>query len=294
LRNEIYLGKVRYQETRRNADGKRNFSAPIQWFDGQHEAIIDRELFDKCQLVRTERAGHRQAVTHYNAYLLRGLVYCHRCCTNPVANTDFPSWGKMFCQKRQENHQSYYRCGAKAAGFLCDQGGVRVETIDDQVYDILSQLKPPHDWRNSIIHTMSEILGERNLEQRLVEIRSTIERMDFRWDNGFITDKADYLERRLKLQQELEQLTPVQDELVVAADTLENFTTHWNDCKGDVELQRRLVKLIVERVYVEDDTVVAITLKSNYHVVLGHKESEPTHIEVDPHIHEWAQRDSNP
>jgi len=122
LRNEIYLGKVRYQETRRNADGKRNFSAPIQWFDGQHEAIIDRELFDKCQLVRTERAGHRQAVTHYNAYLLRGLVYCHRCCTNPVANTDFPSWGKMFCQKRQENHQSYYRCGAKAAGFLCDQG----------------------------------------------------------------------------------------------------------------------------------------------------------------------------
>ncbi len=175
LRNEIYLGRVRYQETRHNADGKRNFTAPVQWFEGQHEPIIDQELFDKCQLVRTERAGHRQAATHYNAYLLRGLVYCHRCCTNPVANTDFPSWGKMFCQKRQENQQAYYRCGAKASGFLCEQGGVRVETIDDQVYEILSQLKPPSDWRKSIIHTMSEILGERNLEQRLAEIRATIE-----------------------------------------------------------------------------------------------------------------------
>ncbi len=118
--------------------------------------------------------------------------------------------------------------------------------------------------------------------------------MDFRWDSGFITDKAEYLEKRLKLQQELEQLTPVQDELDVAADMLENFSTHWNDCKGDVELQHRLVKLIIERVYVEDDTVVAITLKSNYHVVLGHKGNEPTFMEVDPHVHVWARRDLNP
>ncbi len=141
---------------------------------------------------------------------------------------------------------------------------------------------------------MSEILVERNLEQRLAEIRSTIERMDFRWDSGSITDKAEYLEKRLKLQQELEQLTPVQDELDTAADVLENFQTHWNDCQGDVEKQHQLIKLIIERVYVEDDVVTAITLKSNYHVVLGHKANEPTSMEVDPHIHEWAQRDLNP
>ncbi|MFN8449387.1 MAG: hypothetical protein U0521_12590 [Anaerolineae bacterium] len=50
-------------------------------------------------------------------------------------------------------------------------------------------------------------------------------------------------------------LTPVHDELDVAADLLGELSVHWNDCKGDVELQHRLVKLIIERVYVEDDVL---------------------------------------
>ncbi len=294
LVNRLYIGEVRYQETRRNADGKRNFSAPTQWFKGQHEPIIDRELFEHCQQVHEQRGFHRQSQAKYNPYLLRGMVYCHRCCTNPIANAEFPAWGKMFCQKQQGSENTYYRCKSRAIGFSCEQGGVRTDTVDQQVLTVLSQLKPPANWRNRIISTVSEILGERNLEERLKEIRATIERMDFRWDSGFITDKAEYLEKRLKLQQELEQLTPVQDELDTAADVLGNFQTHWNDCQGDVEKQHQLVKLIIERVYVEDDVVVAITLKSNYHVVLGHKANEPTFMEVDPHIHVWAQRDLNP
>ena len=86
----------------------------------------------------------------------------------------------------------------------------------------------------------------------------------------------------------------MQNEPDQAADVLENFQTHGNDCQGDVEKQHQLIKLVIERVYVEDDTVTAITLKSNYHVVLGHKANEPTFMEVDPHIHEWARRDLNP
>ena len=118
--------------------------------------------------------------------------------------------------------------------------------------------------------------------------------MDFRWDSGFITDKADYLEKRLRLQHELEQLTPVQDELETAADLLENFSAYWDECQGDIEKQHELMKLILERVYVEDDMVVAITLKADYHIVLGHKTNEPTFMEVDPMVHVWAQRDLNP
>lgn len=297
LRNRIYLGEVRYQETRRNSDGKRNFSAPTQWFKGQHEAIIDQELFESCQQIRETRYAHHQSPSRYNPYRLRGLVYCHRCCSNPIASADFRSWGKMICQTQHRTENSYYRCNSKWAGVIsCEQGGVRTHVIDEQVLSILTSLRPPDNWRKQIISTVSEIIGEKNLEERLKEISGTIERMDFRWDNGFITDKADYLEKRLKLQQELEQLTPVQDELDQAADLLENFRRHWDDCSSDTEKQHQLIKLIVERVYVEDDVVVAMTLKSDYHIVLGHKGNEPTStsIEVDPHIHEWAQRDSNP
>ena len=66
-------------------------------------------------------------------------------------------------------------------------------------------LKPPKDWRSQVEGAISETLGEQNLEQRRKEFQETINRMDFRWDQGFITDKDDYLEKRMRLQQELEQ-----------------------------------------------------------------------------------------
>ena len=118
--------------------------------------------------------------------------------------------------------------------------------------------------------------------------------MDFRWDQGFITDKADYLEKRLGLQQELEQLTPAYDELDAAVDLLADFSAYWDDCDDDIERQHELIKLIVERVYVLDGQLVAMTLKADYHLVLGHKAEEPTYLEIDPFAHEWARRDLNP
>jgi hypothetical protein len=45
-----------------------------------------------------------------------------------------------------------------------------------------------------------------------------------------------------------------------------------------------LIKLIVERVYLDDEQVIALTLKTNYHLVLGHKTNEPTSYEIDPFI----------
>jgi hypothetical protein len=59
---------------------------------------------------------------------------------------------------------------------------------------------------------VGELLGEKKLEERLEDIRDIIKRMDTRWDHGFFADEQDYLEQRLRLQQETEQLTPVPDD----------------------------------------------------------------------------------
>ena len=94
--------------------------------------------------------------------------------------------------------------------------------------------------------------------------------MDTRWDHGFITDEQKFLEQRIKLQQELEQLTPVDNnDLDRAVDLLTNFSSHWDECGEDIEAQSALVKQIVERVYVQDQRVVAMTFHSNCHPVLG-------------------------
>ena len=133
---------------------------------------------------------------------------------------------------------------------------------------------------------MGEMLGEQSIDERLATIRETIKRMDFRWDHGFITDEIDFMEKRLKLQQELEQCTPIpEDDLERAADMLRNFKTHWEACGDDVEAKAGLMNLIVKRVYVLDEEIVAMTLRSDYHVVLGHKLNGPTEVSVDPFIY---------
>jgi hypothetical protein len=134
-----------------------------------------------------------------------------------------------------------------------------------------------------ITQAMSELLGDKNLEARLDEIRDIITRMDTRWDHEYFADEQEYIEQSVKLQLKLEQLTPVpMDDLERAADLLENFKTHWKRLEENPEAQHDLVKLIVERVYVKDKEVVAMTLCSNYHLVLGHNVNEPTYYQVDP------------
>ena len=283
LQNRTYLGKIKYQKYKRRSDGSRSYEAPIEWFNGQHKPVIDERLFDMCQKVRASRRAHRQATPKYNPYLLRNLIYCFRCCSNPPSDKAFPQYGKMRPKAVAKGKRRYYLCRARDFDLTCEQGGVRVEKIDNQVIEILSNLKPPKDWRKGITAAMSEILGAKNLDQRIQEIKDIIKRMDARWDHGFISSEDEYVQQRISLQMELEQLTPVpQDELEQAADMLTNFKSHWERLEGDEEARHELVQLIVERVYVKDERVVAMTLRANYHLVLNHKANGPTEFSVDP------------
>ena len=93
---------------------------------------------------------------------------------------------------------------------------------------------------------------------------------------------ADLSRFRREKQQELERFTPIpENDLERAADLLENFADHWTVCEDDTEAQYNLIKLIVKRVYVLDEEVVAMTLRSDYHVVLGHKLDGPTEVPID-------------
>ena len=291
LQNRTYTGKVRYQKTERHADGSRCKTGTIEWFEGLHEALIDEELFQTCLEIRRKRAKHRQSTAKYNSYLLRDIVYCYRCCVNHPDGKVVPSYGKMRPQAYSRGKYTYqsYRCRARELGYECNQRQIQVTLVDEQLICLLMSLRPPKDWKKLIAESIGELLGEQDIDRRLKEIKERIDRMDLRWDHGFITDEHTYLEQRLQLQQELEQLTPVDDDdLERAVDLLDNFAVYWEECDGDVELQSQLVTKIVERVYVEDDRIVAGTLKSSCHLVLGHKLNEPTEYTVDPFLQETS------
>ncbi len=124
---------------------------------------------------------------------------------------------------------------------------------------------------------IGQLIESKNTDYRINEIKQVIDRMDFRWDHGFIMDKDTYLEQRVQLQQELEDLSPVQqDELEIATDILENFSAHWEAIGQDRSQQERLLKLIVKRVWVRDDQISGILLQPDFYVDL---EDENTRLQ---------------
>lgn len=95
LRNPVYIGKIRL-----STDGKgssTNFNSPnIMIFDGQHEAIIEQDLFDKVQEKLDEQKrmyGKYQRREQPVQHMLKGLLRCSACdSTLILANIKVPSF----------------------------------------------------------------------------------------------------------------------------------------------------------------------------------------------------------
>lgn len=285
LQNRTYTGYVRYSPYIIKSDGKRSKNEPVEWVKGRHEAFISVELFELCQEIRRNRVKRRDYHPHHRTYLLSGIAYCWSCRQRGNEADIGKEYGKMRAQAQGGGYRDepflYYRCASYSFARSC-KNNVRAEIVENQVIATLLSLKPPTDWKERIVQAVGQVIGNRQLEQRMAEIREIIDRMDFRWDNGFITDKDAYVEQRLQLQQELEALTPIpNDELEQAADILDNFSAHWQVTNGDRRAQCDLIQMVVERVYIEKGEVVALVLRPDYLLMLNLDTKSPMPLEVE-------------
>ncbi len=267
LVNRTYLGYVKYQQYAKHPDGSRSMENPVEWFAGQHEPIINQDLFEQCQEIRESRRSRSTYNPKYWNYLLRGILYCAECVDNMPDDVDPETYGRMRSQATRSGYL-YYRCRAHDYG-SDSHAAASAEIIEQQVVDVLMNLQLPDDACQDIIESLARRIGDQRIDDRIKEIKEVIERMDFRWDQGFITEREVYIEQRLQLQQELEQLTPIpNDALEQATDMLDNFADHWKMIVGSRDEQEHLIKLIFERVGVMDNKIMSITMKPDYQILL--------------------------
>jgi hypothetical protein len=132
--------------------------------------------------------------------------------------------------------------------------------------------------------------------QRIKELQEIVERIDFSWEQGFLIPD-EYLEKRERLQKEMESFRPIDyiddDELMEAADLLENFNQYWVECENfekTEEARQQLVAKIVDKVFVYDDKVVAVALHGDFSIVLNNDEAAPIEVigEVEKAIKKGA------
>mgnify|MGYP006953634896 CR=1 FL=1 len=176
------------------------------------------------------------------------------------------------------NEKAYYRCRARERGYEpCGQGLADVALVDEQVVAILSNLSMPENYRERVEEAVRSRVENGTALERMEEIREIIERVDFRWDRGYISPD-EYVEKREQLERELESLRPIDyDELTEAADLIENFRCYWDQCEqldNPAEARKQLLDKIIERVFVCNGQVLAVVLHGDFGIVLGADDEE--------------------
>ena len=98
LKNPVYIGKLRYRY--RLASGKKQNPDDMMVYDGGHEPIIPKELWEEVQRKNEER--QRKAKADTSEYPFSGILVCGRC-GKPMHGFRYPS-------RKRDRYYYYYRC----------------------------------------------------------------------------------------------------------------------------------------------------------------------------------------
>ena len=118
LQNPFYYGMFRYNG---------------ELWQGKHEPMIAKKLFDKCQKVLSDRA--RPQKRKIKEFAFRGLLFCGEC-------------GCAITSETQKGH-NYYRCTKKRG--KCSQGYIREEVLADQINKQIQKVSLPPSWADKMI-----------------------------------------------------------------------------------------------------------------------------------------------
>ena len=120
LPNRFYLGEL--------PDGD-------EWVPGQHEAMIDRDLFERAEAARERNTrSPRRAAGSRSPWRLSGAGTCARCC------------GSLRSFGQPANGRRRVRCAGRKQGLGCDAPTFFAETVEDQMGAVLGNFAlPPAD-----------------------------------------------------------------------------------------------------------------------------------------------------
>ena len=152
LQNPVYYGVFRYKG---------------ESYEGTHEPIITKKLFDQCQEVMARRGKPKIA---QRQFVFRGLMRCGEC-------------GRMITAEIQKGY-TYYHCTKRLTN--CTQKYVREEELVKQIQSILQKVSLCDDWTTKILRELekdkvrdvqSSRPQQQNLETQIVAIDTKINKL---------------------------------------------------------------------------------------------------------------------
>ena len=194
LKNPIYYGVFRYNG---------------EVYEGTHEPIITKKLFEKCQDVMKKRSKPKKAK---NKFIFRAFMRCGEC-------------GRMITAEIQKGH-TYYRCTKRLTN--CSQKYVREEALQKQIRGIFQKVSLCDDWTKKILQELEKDKAhdvqssrphQQNLERKTNDIDGKINRLIDIYLDGNITLE----EYKLKKEQFINKKKDLQERLRDFADGDNNW-----------------------------------------------------------------------
>jgi site-specific DNA recombinase len=166
LRNRAYLGEVHYRRAN---------------YDGQHDALISENLFNRAQAILTERGeDHSLRRSNQSDYLLTGLVRCARC-------------GKRYvgaAAHGRNKRYRYYVCNTRHTyrAEECDAERLPADELDTAITEqLVSVLEHEPLVRQAITEAMAQIESERpRREYDRVQLDGEIRRTNDALDRYYV------------------------------------------------------------------------------------------------------------
>ena len=173
-------------------------------YDGAHEPIITKALFDEVQQVLSGKSRRKKRKRKHE-FLFSGLMHCGSC-------------GCAITAEMQKGH-AYYRCTKKKG--LCEEKYLREEDMLTQVRTIVEELSLPDAWAEKMLQHLDQenqdTLSIRQEETRCLAARKeTLEKkidalLDLKLNGALETDeyvrkKNALLNEKADIEQEMKQM----------------------------------------------------------------------------------------
>lgn len=246
LQNPLYIGKISW-------DGN--------VYQGHHEPIISKELFEKAQEIFREKA--KTGTTNSNQKsLLAGLIYCGKCGAKVFRET-----GGGGSYKGKKYNYSYYTCRSVkkmmpslVKDWNCDQKRIRCDQVEKVVVEAIKNL----DLKKMILETD---IDSKDAEKEKSLIRKEIAKLEkqknklvdlYQFGNIEIeklNERIDIINRRTdELEEELGSLSLsnfTSNKLAV----LENLASfNWEHADNVTKID--MIKKIIKRVELKDEQIL--------------------------------------
>ena len=132
LQNPFYHGLIRYNG---------------EYFEGKHEPIISKKLFDQVQEVMKQKSKP-QIVDKMKYFLYRGFFHCGECGFTITADKKIKKSGKEY---------TYYYCTKKNPHHECHQNVfTKEENISSQIKTAIQKVSLPGDWADWMISELKK------------------------------------------------------------------------------------------------------------------------------------------